>query len=312
MLIVATFRYRQSLRLDMLVLSFLLSSAMSMSTVEYIPIRESMTEQLIAFRHWSSCSRKDSAVAVLFCNGFRSKMTNGRKIEALSELCMEPFSHVSSFTTFDYRGHGLSKTDHDFTELTLSDWIEDTLTILDHVVLPRSPGCPVLLVGSSMGAWIALHVCLQRSAIFGGVIGIAAAPDFTEDLWNELSYAEQAQMSETGVIYRPSQYSDELYPISMKLIEDGRKWSLLSRMSTPLPCPIHLIHGQRDIDVPFQRSMKLAERIDSRDVSITLIKQGDHRLSTPSDLTLLATTVQHMIEKIRAATSYAVAKRDDL
>lgn len=219
---------------------------------------------------------------VVFLNGFRSEM-NGRKAMVLEQHCRRT---NRSFVRFDYLGHGES-SGH-FMDLTLSDWIRDALNILDIVTKG-----PQILVGSSMGAWIAVHVALQRPNRVVGIVGVAAAPDFTEDAWKELSIAEKQELEANGVIYRPSKYSADPYPITKKLLDDAKQWLLLdNEKSIPITCPVHLIHGQKDTDISWRQSMALSERLDSLDVTVTLIKNGNHRLSEPNDLERIASAVE--------------------
>ncbi len=224
---------------------------------------------------------------IVFLNGFRSEMA-GRKAMAMERHCQQM---NRPFVRFDYRGHGRSSGE--FMELTLSDWIQDTLKVLDTLT-----SGPQILVGSSMGAWIALHVALQRSNRVTGIVGIAAAPDFTRDIYSELSGADKHDLKTTEVFYRPSQYSDEPYPITSKLMEDAQQWCLLNKTSIPIKCPIHLIHGQKDKDVSFQKSETLAKLLDgpSSNVQVTLRKDGDHRLSKSNDLEYITSVVEGISE----------------
>jgi pimeloyl-ACP methyl ester carboxylesterase len=143
-----------------------------------------------------------------------------------------------------------------------------------------------VLVGSSMGGWIALLVALARPGRVAGLVGIAAAPDFTERLmWQAMSPRERERLMGEGVLHVPSQYG-EPYPITRRLIEDGRRRLLLDA-PIPLDCPVRLLHGQRDPDVPWETALRVAERLSGTDVQVTLVKDGDHRLSRPQDLALL-------------------------
>lgn len=218
---------------------------------------------------------------IVFCNGFRSEMT-GRKALALEQHC----KNVNrACVRYDYRGHG--KSSGDFMSFTLSDWIQDALEVLDCLTHQ-----PQILVGSSMGAWIALHVALARPDRVAGIVGIASAPDFTQDLWNKLSLDQQQELEIQGIINWSSAYSDKPYPITKQLIDDGTRWLLFDKTSIPISCPVHLLHGQEDEDVPWERSMTLVNRLESPNVSLTLIKNGNHRLSEPSDLVHIISAVE--------------------
>ena len=219
----------------------------------------------------------------VFLPGYMSDMT-GTKALTVEAFCA---AHGLGCLRFDYSGHGASGGA--FTDGTIGRWTNDALALIDRVTAG-----PLLLVGSSMGGWIALLVALARPARIAGLIGIAAAPDFTEDLmWQAMLPAERAQMERDGVLQVPSLYGDP-YPVTAALIADGRTRLLLAR-PIPLHCPIRLLHGQRDPDVPWQTSMRQAERLQSDDVQVTLVKDGDHRLSRPSDLALLRRTLGELL-----------------
>jgi pimeloyl-ACP methyl ester carboxylesterase len=220
---------------------------------------------------------------VVFLPGFRSHM-QGDKALYLLQLCR---STDQALLRFDYSGHGSSGGR--FEDGTIGAWATETLTAID-----RLTEGPLVLVGSSMGGWIGLLAAVARPARLRGLIGIAAAPDFTETLmWQAMAPDERATVMDDGILYAPSQYGDPI-PITRGLIEDGRK-HLLLQGPIPLPCPVRLLHGQRDPDVPWETSLRLSERITAEDVRIILVKDGDHRLSRPPDLDLLGRTVSALI-----------------
>ena len=211
----------------------------------------------------------------VFLPGYRSDMT-GTKALGAEAFCAK---HEMACLRLDYSGHGASGGA--FSDGTIGRWTDDALTLIDRV----TEG-PLVLVGSSMGGWIALLAALARPERIAGLIGIAAAPDFTEELmWHAMMPDERARLERDGVLHVPSQYGDPT-PVTAALIADGRTRLLLDR-PIPLQCPVRLLHGQRDPDVPWRTALRLAERLESDDVQITLIKDGDHRLSRPSDLALL-------------------------
>ena len=180
---------------------------------------------------------------------------------------------------FDYSGHGASEGR--FEDGDIGRWTADALALMDALTQG-----PLVLVGSSMGGWIALLVALARPGRVAGLVGIAAAPDFTERLmWQAMSPRERERLMGEGVLHVPSQYG-EPYPITRRLIEDGRRRLLLDA-PIPLDCPVRLLHGQRDPDVPWETALRVAERLSGTDVQVTLVKDGDHRLSRPQDLALL-------------------------
>ena len=161
-------------------------------------------------------------------------------------------------------------------------------------LLDRLTSGPVILVGSSMGAWIALLVAILRPERVAGLVGIAAAPDFTERLmWDAMTPDERDTLMEDGVLMAPSAYGDPL-PVTRALIEDGRDYLLLDA-TVPVTCRVRLLHGQMDPDVPWETSLTLSSKLESGDVQLTLIKDGDHRLSRPSDLALLRSVVADLL-----------------
>jgi pimeloyl-ACP methyl ester carboxylesterase len=220
---------------------------------------------------------------VVFLPGFRSDMT-GDKATALAAFCA---ARGQAMLRFDYSGHGASSGD--FLEGTIGAWAADALAAIDTLT-----SGPLVLVGSSMGGWIALLTALARPDRIAGLIGIAAAPDFTQRLmWEAMGQAEQAALLRDGVLYVPSQYGDPT-PITKKLIEDGAKHHVLTG-SIPINCPVRLLHGQADPDVPWEFALRIAEQAETADVRVILVKDGDHRLSRPCDLALLRTTLSGLL-----------------
>jgi pimeloyl-ACP methyl ester carboxylesterase len=212
---------------------------------------------------------------MMFLPGFRSDMT-GDKATALAAFCE---SRGHAMLRFDYSGHGISSGR--FESGTIGIWAQDTLAVLDQ----RTTG-KVILVGSSMGGWLALLTALQRPERVAAIVGVAAAPDFTEKLmWEAMTFEERARLMRDGILRVPSQYGEPT-PITRALIEDGRNHLLLDA-PIPLSCGIRLLHGQADPDVPWEMALRIADRVVSPDVEVTLIKDGDHRLSRPGDLDVL-------------------------
>lgn len=223
--------------------------------------------------------RDGRAPTVVFLPGFASDMA-GVKATAVADVCA---ARGQAMLRFDYSGHGQSGGA--FADGTIGSWLADALLVIDRV----SRG-PLVLVGSSMGGWIGLHVALARPARAAALVGIAAAPDFTETrIWHSMVPAERARLFNDGFVDRPSQYGAPLR-ITRALLEDGRKRLLLGG-PIALNIPVRLLQGLRDPDVPWETALRLAERIESDDVQVTLLKDGDHRLSRPEDLSLLARTV---------------------
>ncbi len=220
---------------------------------------------------------------VVFLSGFRSDMT-GSKATFLDAHCA---ARGLACLRLDYSGHGQSSGD--FADGTIGRWAEEAIAVID----AQSEG-PQILVGSSMGGWIMLLAALARPQRVAGLIGIAPAPDFTETLiWDRLADGQRARLLAEGRLEEPSQYSDAPTVITRALIEEGRRHLL---MSAPIGihCPVRLLHGMADPDVPYRASLELADRIAGDDVRVTLIKDGDHRLSRAQDLALLAQAVDEL------------------
>jgi pimeloyl-ACP methyl ester carboxylesterase len=223
------------------------------------------------------------APGVMFLGGLMSDMS-GTKAIALEDHCRQA---GRAFLRFDYFGHGESSGQ--FTEGTIGRWHSDTLAVLDSVAVG-----PQILVGSSMGGWQMLLAARARPERIKGLVGVAAAPDFTEDImWRQFDDAAKARIRAEGILYLPSDYEDTPYPVSLGLIEDGRD-HLLLRGPLALDCPLHLIHGMVDTDVPWQTALKICEAVSSEDVAVTLVKDGGHRLSGEGDLARLMAAVDGM------------------
>jgi pimeloyl-ACP methyl ester carboxylesterase len=223
--------------------------------------------------------REGRSPTVVFLPGFASDMA-GAKATALDAWCA---ARGQAMLRLDYSGHGASGGA--FADGTIGRWTEDALTVIDSV-----PVGPIVLVGSSMGGWIGLHIALKRPERVTALVGIAAAPDFTEALLNEgMTPADRERLAGQGFIERPSEYGPPLR-LTRALIEDGRRHLLLGG-PIALRLPVRLLQGQRDAAVPWQTALALAERITGDDVQVALIKDGDHRLSRPEDLALLTRTV---------------------
>ena len=225
---------------------------------------------------------------VMFCGGFSSDMT-GTKAMRLDHWCRQ---RGQAFLRFDYQGHGASSGR--FEDGTIGSWTADALAALDCL----TEG-PQILVGSSMGGWIMLLLALARPERIAGLVGVACAADFTESmLWQQLDAATQSRLQQDGVIYLPSCYEGEApYPITLRLIEEARQHLLLERAALPIHCPVRLLHGLRDPEVPWQNSVRVAEKLASEDVRVLLVKDGEHRMSRESDLALLLELLAELIER---------------
>jgi pimeloyl-ACP methyl ester carboxylesterase len=219
---------------------------------------------------------------VVFLGGFNSDLT-GTKAAHLAACCA---AEGRAFLRFDYSGHGASGGR--FVDGTIGQWLDDALRCFDAL----TEG-PQVLVGSSMGGWLALLLALRRERV-RGLVGVAAAPDFTQRIQQHLTPEAKAALTRDGVWHRPSQYGAP-YPITRRLLEEGASHLLLPA-PIPLRIPVRLLHGQRDPDVPWQQSLAIAERLSGDDVQVLLMKDGDHRLSTPRDLALLSAAVAGLVD----------------
>ncbi|HEX7966723.1 MAG TPA: alpha/beta hydrolase [Stellaceae bacterium] len=223
---------------------------------------------------------------IVFLGGFMSDMT-GTKAKTLDAFAA---ARGRAYLRFDYFAHGASSGD--FAEATIGRWKEDGIAVLDQL----TEG-PQILVGSSLGGWLMLLLALARPERVAALVGIAAAPDATEDLmWARFPPKVRDEIMHQGAARLPSEYSADGYLFTRKLIEEGRR-HLLMRGPIPIACPVRLLHGMKDPDVPWQTSLAFAERLESDDVQVTLVKDGDHRLSTESDLALLTRAIEALLDR---------------
>ena len=227
------------------------------------------------------------ATGLTWLGGFKSDMT-GTKASALAEWARTAQRH---FLRFDYYAHGASTGD--FAKATVGRWLDDALAAIDTL----AEG-PQVLVGSSMGGWVALLAALARPERVKGLVLIAPAPDFTEELmWKTFSQEVRDTLLRDGLYCEPSDYADEPYEITMTLIEEGRRHLILGE-PIPLSCPVRILQGMKDTDVPWAHAMRLVETLSGENVTIDLSKSGDHRLSTPADIARLIQTVETLLEEI--------------
>ncbi len=220
---------------------------------------------------------------VVWLGGFRSDMT-GTKAQALADWA---FANGRAYLRFDYFGHGASGGD--FRDGTITRWRADALAVLDELV-----DGPVVLVGSSMGGWIACLAAMVRPERVSAIVLVAPAPDFTEKLMAPAIPPEGiAALRETGVWMQPSDYGDPA-PITRDFLEDGGRWSILPG-PVPIEVPVRILQGGDDPDVPWPHALELAQGLNSRDVVFQLIKDGDHRLSRPQDIARLIAAVEEVV-----------------
>ncbi len=242
-----------------------------------------------AARRIAILRRAGKAPGLFWLGGFRSDMV-GTKAEALDEWAGET-GHAS--TRFDYSGHGQS--DGAFADGTISRWLDEAEAVFDAVTKG-----PQILIGSSMGGWIALLLAkrlLERDAAdrLAGMVLLAPAFDMTKDLmWDSMSAGDKRRIRKAGFLAEPSAYSDEPDIITLALIEDGKQ-HLFGKRPIEAGCPVHVIQGMADPDVPWTHATKLMERLAFDDAVLTLVRDGDHRLSRPEDIERLLRAVDGLV-----------------
>lgn len=222
-----------------------------------------------------------SGPVLVFLPGYMSDMDGGKATSVFDRAHQEGRACL----LLDYSGCG--KSDGDFADGTLSIWRDEVLALIDAVTTGS-----VILIGSSMGGWLMLLAGLALGDRLGGLVGIAAAPDFTQ--WGR-SDEDKAQLAAGHIVYQPNQYGPEPTPMHPGFYADGQA-NLLLEGEIGIDAPVRLLHGQEDPDVPWQISMTLAERLRSADIQVTLVKDGDHRLSRDSDIALLHTIVWGLLD----------------
>jgi pimeloyl-ACP methyl ester carboxylesterase len=258
-----------------------ISIKMNDAQLSSVSIGSSASKRTVAVR-----TRAGKSPGVFWLGGFKSDM-KGTKAEALDRWAE---SEGRACVRFDYSGHG--ESGGDFSEGTIGRWLEECIAVYAHF----AKGAQVV-VGSSMGGWLALLLARalaarKEAAPIAGMVLIAPAVDFTEELmWKQFSDATKREIEQKGLWMRPSQYDEEAYPITRGLIEDGRKHLLLGGL-IETGCPVHILQGVQDPDVPWRHAVQLVSRFSRDDVVLTLIKDGDHRLSRPEDIERLIAAVK--------------------
>lgn len=231
---------------------------------------------------------------VVWLGGFHSDMT-GTKAQVLAEQAQ---ATGGAYVRFDYFGHG--ESGGAFRDGTISRWREDALAVIDELT-----DGPLVLVGSSMGGWLACLAAIARPERVKAMVLIAPAPDFTEKLMApELPPEAKAAIARDGFWIRPSEYDDGGYAITRDLLEDGARWSILPG-PVPIDVPVRVLQGGADPDVPWTHALELANALTGVDVVFSLIKDGDHRLSRPQDL-------QRLVAAVAEARGLAEPEEGDL
>lgn len=221
---------------------------------------------------------------VVFLGGFRSDM------EGSKALALEAWSRAGNraFVRFDYSGHGASSGD--FRDGTIGAWLEDARAVIEALT-----DGPQVLVGSSMGGWIALLLARAMPGRLSGLVTVAAAPDFTEDsMWQGFTTEQRAELLEKGALALPSAYSDAPYIITRRLIDEARQ-HLVLRAPLDLPFPVRFLQGSADEDVPVAVALRLFDHATGDDLRLTLVKGADHRFSTPACLRLIEAALAEVL-----------------
>lgn len=245
-------------------------------------------------KHFTTAQGRDIAYhfcsgqgpGVVFLGGFKSDM------QGTKALHLQNWAEANNraFLRFDYSGHGQSSGD--FLDGAIGDWYEDALAAITTLTTG-----PQILIGSSMGGWISLLVARAIPDRIAGLIGVAAAPDFTEDsMWASFTDTQKAQLA-LGQVALPSDYADEPYIITKRLIDEGRN-QLVLRSPLDLPFPVRLLQGTDDTDVPPAVALRLLSHAQSPDLRLTLVKGADHRFSTESCLNLITTSLSEILAEV--------------
>lgn len=233
--------------------------------------------------HQQPATGPEKGPGIVFLGGFRSDMT-GTKAVHLEDWARDA---GRAFLRFDYSGHGQSSGD--FLDGGIGDWAADARAALDALT-----SGPQILVGSSMGGWISLLLARAMPERVAGLVTIAAAPDFTEDsMWAGFDADQRAALQQMGQVALPSDYSDEPYIITRKLIEDGRD-NLVLRTPLPLPFPTRFLQGTADVDVPVSVALKLLDHVNGEDIRLSLVKGADHRFSSPDCLAMITEAISEI------------------
>ena len=258
---------------------------MNDNSLKFLHIGDGAGRRGIAVR-----AQAGAAPGLLWLGGYKSDM-KGTKAAALADWAAQA---GRACVRFDYSGHG--ESEGTFTDGTIGRWLADSLAVFDACCQG-----PQILIGSSMGGWLALLLTreLKRRGRMGdasvaGMVLIAPAVDFTEELmWKRFTPEIKRELEDTGVWARPSQYAAEPYLVTRQLIEEGRKHLLLGG-SIEVGCPVHILQGAQDPDVPWKHAFALVHRLPAEDAVLTMIQDGDHRLSRPQDIARILAAVAEM------------------
>lgn len=237
----------------------------------------------LAYVYTESTGEGKKLPLVMFCGGYRSDMS-GTKATTLEQRCKD---RGQAYLRFDYSGHGLSEGK--FDDGTIGQWKQDAVDVLEHVC----ESGPAVLVGSSMGGWIALLVATSWKGTLKGLVGIAAAPDFTEDIHARLSEEQKKELQDKGRLAVANDYSDVPYAFTRALYEEAKKHLLLTKERS-IDFPISLVQGMRDKDVPWETTARIQKAFTGAEVDVVLVGDGDHRLSRDEDIELIDREIKRL------------------
>ncbi len=236
---------------------------------------------------------KKHDVTIMFLHGFFSSMLK-TKGQYLRDLCVEK---GYGFLSLDYAGHGQSSGK--FEDGYISQWLENCEDVI------RFSGAEKLvLVGSSLGGWMMLHLMMRFPDLVSGLVGIAVAPDFTTEIPDKLTPQQYQMLKDTGKFVLSSDYQASGVAITQKLLDDGAELSVFEKGGIPCYVPVRLLHGIKDADCSFALSLKLMEELNASNVEVTLIKEGEHSLSTPQNLRLLRQVIIQLVEEIEGTAAF--------
>ena len=264
---------------------------MSASEPQFLDFGGGESRRRLAYR--VAGAGESAPLGLVWLSGFLSDMASTKALA----LAAWAEGQALPMLRFDYSGHGLSQGD--LLKASIGDWLGEAAAMLE-LLLAKTPRA--ILIGSSMGGWIALLLARRLAregalAKLAGLVLIAPAWDMTERLmWDQMTAETKSALARDGVVYEPSLYGDP-YPITRRMIEEGRE-HLIGEGALALDLPVRILQGMRDPDVPWRHALDLVERLGSGDVELTLVKDGDHRLSREQDLRRLEATVAALVAQI--------------
>lgn len=243
-------------------------------------IHKTSKNQIIACKSNKSDEKNPT---IVFVHGLKSSM------ESSKAVYLHEFAEKNNLNYIRFDNFGSGDSDGDFSDQTISSWLEATEEIIKNL-------CPngAILVGSSKGGWISLLAALRNHIAVKGIVTIAAAPDFTEDIWKSFSN-EQKSASKAGEIVDFGANPEHSYPLKYQFFEDAKQYLLLNQNIIPISCKVRLLHGAKDKEVPHKKSLDILDKILSNDARCTIVKSADHGLSRPEDLELISREIMDLL-----------------